>query len=94
MDISQNTIQQAHLRIRERTIAIGFVSQVARTGGNNGQRSYDVVDEKSEQTFLLIEVVSLQRFFLPLNIFLNLKLFQKIPLCLRERRRKRCFLQH
>jgi hypothetical protein len=94
VDISQNAIQEALLSIRQGTISVRFVPKVVRAGGNNGQRSSDVVDEKIEQTFLLIGICGFQRVFLLFNIFLNIKPFQKIFSFPSERTRKSYFLQN
>lgn len=82
------------LEICERTISLRPVAKVIGCGSNNGQRSCDVVDEKIEQTFLLIGLCGLQRFFLLFNIFLNIKPFQKIFSFPSERTRKSYFLQN
>jgi hypothetical protein len=64
--------------IRERTISVHFLEKVVSAGRDNGQRTCDIMDEKIEQTVLLIRPFRVQRFLLLCNAFLTMKPFQKI----------------
>jgi len=78
VDVSQNPFQEALLRIRKSTISVPFVKKVVRTGGDNGERTCEVMDEEIEQALLLIPLFGVQRFLLLCNVFLNMNPFQKI----------------
>ena len=71
--------------IRERTVSVRFFEEAISAGRDNGQRTCDIMDEKIEQTLLLIRPFRVQRFLLLCNAFLTMKPFQKISFFLLER---------